>query len=103
MCICYYLVFLENRFKFQSASCNNCHDELIMSFGIKVITILSIYGVDYPCIIFRISKNEVAFVSKNSDSSEKRIILRYSTINHKIDTEIFQKKKKKKENMEEIL
>ena len=78
----------------------------MMSFCIKIFTILNICGVGYACIIFRISKNKVAYVLKNSDLSEKRIIIRF--INHKNhykSQKSIQKsfRRTKKENMEETL
>ena len=36
------------------------------------IAILSIYGIDYCCIISRISKNEAKYLTQNIDLTEKR-------------------------------
>ena len=57
--ICHYLYILSYSFKFQPNVCNRFHDLLMMSINIKDITILSIKGSDYCCIISLISKNKL--------------------------------------------
>ena len=56
---CHYWSFLEKGLKFQSYMCSWCHDLSIMSLNLSDIAILNIKGVDYWCIISKISKNEV--------------------------------------------
>ena len=52
--ICHYCYFLYKGFRFQPAVCNGCHT-LMMSIDIDNIAILNIIGIDYCCIVFRIS------------------------------------------------
>ena len=57
--ICLYCYFLGKGFTFQSSSvCSGCHDVLMMSVDLGSITILKIHGIEYCCIITRISKIE---------------------------------------------
>ena len=56
---CHYWSFLGKGLKFQSYMCSWCHDLSIMSLNLSDIAILNIKGVDYWCIISKISKNEV--------------------------------------------
>ena len=57
--ICLYCYFLGKGFTFQSSSvCSGCHDVLMMSVDLDSITILKIHGIEYCCIITRISKIE---------------------------------------------
>ena len=50
------LVFLVKGFKFQLDVCNGCHNVLMMSVNLINTAILNINGVDYRCIINRLSK-----------------------------------------------
>ena len=58
-------------FKFQLDIHNECHDALIMSMNLSGIAILNIQGVDYHCIINRISKGEDINLLQNADLNEK--------------------------------
>ena len=49
-------IFLNEGFKFQPYICNECHDIFMMSMNLNNIAILKSHGVDYRCIINRISK-----------------------------------------------
>ena len=51
--------------------CNGCHDVLMMSINLSIITILSIRGVDYFCVINGISKGKTINVLQNADLTEK--------------------------------
>ena len=64
--------FLNKGFKFQPNVCNRCHDVLMMSMNLSNITILSIKGSDYHCIISRISKSEAIKLLQNIDLTENR-------------------------------
>ena len=48
-----------------------CHDVLRMCIDINSVAILSIYGVDYCCIIVRITKSETITLQRDNDLSEK--------------------------------
>ena len=65
------LVFPKYRFRFQQNACNRCHDLLIMSMNLSVISILNIKGSNYCCIIGLISKNEAINPMKNANLTEK--------------------------------
>ena len=56
--ICHYHYFLDKGFKFQPDFCNGCHDALMMSVNLDENAILNITGVDYQCIVNRISKEK---------------------------------------------
>ena len=66
-----YWNFLDRGFKFQMYVCNSYHDLFIMSINLDDISILKISGVDYHCIISRISKSESVNILQNVDLSEK--------------------------------
>lgn len=65
------LKFFEKGFRLQLSVFNDCHDVLMMSFGISSVDILNIYGIDYYCIIFGISNQEIINLLKIFDLSEK--------------------------------
>ena len=51
-------IFLDKGFKFQSSSCNSCHNVLIMSIDINDTVILNLLSVDFSCSFVGISKSE---------------------------------------------
>ena len=51
--------------------CNGCHDVLMMSMNLNDIAVLNIHGLDYRCIINRISESEAVNLLQNADLSEK--------------------------------
>ena len=69
--ICHSLEFLHKRFKFQPYVCSGCHDVLMVSMNLSNIVILNIHGVDYCCIISRISKSEAVTLLQKADLNEK--------------------------------
>ena len=69
--ICQSLEFLHKRFKFQPYVCSGCHDVLMVSMNLSNIVILNIHGVDYCCIISRISKSEAVTLLQKADLNEK--------------------------------
>ena len=46
------------RFKFQKSFCNHCHYLLMLSLNISDITIITVKGIDYNCIISDNSKSD---------------------------------------------
>ena len=52
---CHYWYF-NHGFKFQDSVCNSCHDLTMLCFNIGDISIITVKGVDYRCIIHGISK-----------------------------------------------
>ena len=49
------------RFKFQKSFCNHCHYLLMLSLNISDITIITVKGIDYNCIISDNSKSDKFF------------------------------------------
>ena len=70
--IYHYWYFLGKGFKFQPDVCNGCQDELMMSMNLNDIAILNVQGIDYCCIINRISKSETIGLLINSRLYKKR-------------------------------
>ena len=48
--ICHYFYF-KHKFKYEKSVCKDCHDLLILSLNISDITIITVKGIDYHCII----------------------------------------------------
>ena len=69
--ICHCQYFLDKGFKFQPYVCNGCRDVLMLSINLGNMNILKSHGVDYWCIIKRISKSEAINLMQNIDLSEK--------------------------------
>ena len=69
--VCHYWYFLDKWFKFQTDVCNGCHDILMISMNLSDIVFLKVFGVNYSCIISRISKSEAVNLLQNIDSSDK--------------------------------
>ena len=65
--ICHHWHFLDKGFKFQLDVCKGCHDVLMMPIKLNDIAILNIRGVDYRCIINRISKNDAVNLLQSAD------------------------------------
>ena len=74
--ICHFWYFIDKGFKFQSSVCNCCHDVLMISITLKDTEISNIYGVDYCCIINRISKSEAMNLLEHANLCEKSRSLR---------------------------
>ena len=64
--ICHYWYFLDKAFKFQPYVCNGCHDVLMISMNL-----MNINGVDYRCIITRISKGKAVILLQKVDLNKK--------------------------------
>ena len=64
-----YSCFLNKGFKFQSSVYNDGSDVLMMSFGIKIIVVLNIDGIDYCSTSFVISKNETIYIMRGEIGS----------------------------------
>ena len=48
--VCPYWYFIHG-FKFQKSVCNGCHDLLILCLDISDITIITVKGIDYCCVV----------------------------------------------------
>ena len=63
--------FLDKGFKFQPYVCNSCHDVLMVSMNLIDTAILNIHGLNYHCMITRVSKSEAVNLMQNINLSEK--------------------------------
>lgn len=66
---------------FQPTVCKGCNDVSMLSFDLNNTTILNIYGADYNCIIFGMSKDEAIYILTNFGLSEKSGSLQYKKNN----------------------
>ena len=55
----HYCYFNDVGFKFEPHVCNKCHDVLMTAYELKNIAIFKIKGVDFRCILWGISRDEV--------------------------------------------
>ena len=64
--ICHYCYFKDIGYKFEPHVCNKCHDILTMTCELKNIATLNVKGVDYRCVLWNMSKNDVINMLGNS-------------------------------------
>ena len=57
--IFHYWYFKDVWFKFDSHVCNKCHDVLMTAYELKSIAVLNVKGMDFSCILWGISRDEV--------------------------------------------
>ena len=72
LCHCWY--FKDVGFKFEPHVCNKCHDVLMTCFELKSIAILKVKGVDFRCILWGISRDEVVNRLNNSVLEDKVVL-----------------------------
>ena len=84
--ISHYWYFLDKGFNFQPYIRSGCHDLSIMSIKTDNIAILNIWGVDYCCNIYGISKSDAVNLLQNANLTEKTGIL-LKIITYKIGKE----------------
>ena len=70
----HYQYFKDVGYKFQPCVCNGCHAVSMMAYKLKNIAILNMKGVDYRCILWGISKNDVVDRLNNSVLEDKGIL-----------------------------
>ena len=66
---CWY--FKDNSYKFDPHVCNGCRDILMMAYELKIIAILNVKGVDYRCVLWRVTKNYAINMLGNSKLHDK--------------------------------
>ena len=71
--LCHYWYFKDIDYKFQVSVCNGCHAVSMMAYELKNMAILNAKGVDYGCILWGISKNDVADRLNNSVLKDKGV------------------------------
>ena len=64
--LCHYWYFKDVGFKSEVHVCNKCQDVLMTAFELNNNAILNVKGVDFRCILWGISKNEVVNRLNNS-------------------------------------
>ena len=74
MMLCYYWYFKDIGYKFQPYLCDSCHAVSLMAYELKNIVILNGKGVDYRCILWGISRDEVVNRLNNSVLEDKGIL-----------------------------
>ena len=57
---CHYWYFKDVGFKFKPHVCNKYHNVLMTAYELKNIAILNVKGVYFRCILWVISRDEVA-------------------------------------------
>ena len=72
--LCNYWYFKDVQFKFEPHVCSKCHDVLLTAYELKNIAILNVKGVDYRCILWRISRDEAVNRLNNSELEGKGIV-----------------------------
>lgn len=68
------LLIFNHGFRFQDFVCNGCHDLAISCLSISNIGIIAIKGVEYHCIIHKISKSEAFHLLENSELNDSGYI-----------------------------
>ena len=72
---CHYQHFKDAGYKSEPYVCDKCHDVLLTAYQLKNITILSVKGVDYRCILWGFSKNEAVNILNNSVLKDKGVLI----------------------------
>ena len=71
---CHYWYFKDVSYKFQPYVCNGCHAVSMTTYELKNIGILNAKSVDYRCILWGISKNDVVHTLNNSVLEDKGVL-----------------------------
>ena len=66
--ICYYWYFKDIGYKFEPYVCNRCHDISMMAYE---LVILNVKGVDYRCVLWNMTKNDVINRLNDSELDDK--------------------------------
>ena len=72
--LCHYWCFKDVGFKFEPHVCNKCHDVLMTAYELKNISMLSVKGVNFRCILCGISKDEAINRLNNSVLEDKGLL-----------------------------
>ena len=75
--LCHYWYFKDVEFKFERHVCNKCYDVLMTAYELKNIAILNVKGVDFRCILWGISRDEVVNRLNNSKLEDKGVLKMY--------------------------
>ena len=72
--LCHYWYFKDFGYKFQPYLCNDCHVVSMMAHELKNIAILNAKDIDYRCVLWGISKNDVIDRLNNSVLEDKGVL-----------------------------
>ena len=72
--LCHYWYFEDVEFKFERHVCNKCNDVLMTACELKNATVLNVKGVDFRCILWGISRDEVVNRRNKSVLEDKGVL-----------------------------
>ena len=72
--LCHYWYFKDVGFKSEPHVCNKCQDVLMTAYELNNNAILNVKGVDFRCILWGISINEVVNRLNNSVLKVKGVL-----------------------------
>ena len=72
--LCHYWYFKDVGFKSEPQVCNKCQDVLMTAYELNNNAILNVKGVDFRCILWGISINEVVNRLNNSVLKVKGVL-----------------------------
>ena len=72
--LCHYWYFKDVGFKSEPQVCNKCQDVLMTAYELNNNAILNVKGVDFRCILWGISINEVVNRLNNSVFKVKGVL-----------------------------
>ena len=72
--LCHYWYFKDVGFKSEAHVCNKCQDVLMTAYELNNNAILNVKGVDFRCILWGISINEVVNRLNNSVLKVKGVL-----------------------------
>ena len=72
--LCHYWYFKDVGYKCQLYVRNGCHAVSVMTYELKNIAILNAKDVDYRCILWSISENDVIDMLNNSVLEDKGVL-----------------------------
>ena len=71
---CHYWYSKDVGYKSQPYVCNSCYAMSMMDYESKNIAILNVKGVDYSCILWGVSKNDVVDSLNNFALEDKGVL-----------------------------
>ena len=71
--LCHYWYFKDVWFKFEHV-CNKCHNVLMTAYELKNMATLNVKGVNFRCILWSISRDEVINRLNNSVLDNKGVL-----------------------------
>ena len=69
--ICCYWYFKDISYRFKLYLCNKYHDIKMMAYELENIAVLNVEGVDYRCVLWKMTKNDGINRLNNSKLHDK--------------------------------